>query len=116
MSSRLAIRSSFGQTMTERRLRVPFRLEARPFSDAPLGRGPWSDVQGQLVDLGRRDPIAGVNLLNGLGARRLREAKDLAGHGICPGVLEVDALVGLDRQVTLVRGEKRVRGDPHHPL
>src|SRR4051812_48878334 len=106
MSSRLAIGSSFDQTMTQITLRLPHRRVACRISDAPLSRP--SDVQSQLVDLRRRDPIAGVDLLNGVRARSLGKAEDLAGHGIGPGVLEVDALVGLDRQVTLVGREKCV--------
>src|SRR3954451_15612361 len=56
-----------------------------------------------------------VDLLHGLLVRRLAEAPHEPGRRVRPGVLEVDLLVVLDREVGVVRLHQAVGGDPLHP-
>src|SRR5262245_32968418 len=62
-----------------------------------------SDLDCELVDLLGRMASAPMDA-HDRGTRWARgEAEDLAAHRVEPGMLEVDALVGLDREVALVR-------------
>src|SRR5262245_32905353 len=56
----------------------------------------------ELVDLRGRMARALVDAHDALAARAGRQAEDLAGLGVEPRPLEVDALVALDREIPLV--------------
>jgi hypothetical protein len=73
------------------------------------------DLDGELVDLRSRMSRALVDSHHALAAWTRRQAEDLAGLGIQPRSLEMDAFVTLDCQVALVRFLELRRGDTDEP-
>src|SRR5689334_22601262 len=67
------------------------------------------NLDRELVDLGRGMAGALVDAHDALAAGAGRQAEDLAGLRVEPRALEVDTLVALDREITLV-GFLQLRG------
>lgn len=75
---------------------------------------PGLDGDRDFVDLVGRMAGTRMNALDGICVRGLRQAEDVSGSGIGPGLHELHALVGLYVEIGLVRRSKRVSSNANH--
>ena len=82
--------------------------------DTHEGRRTRSGRHGDLVHLVCGVTRALVNAADGIGVGGLGQAEDVAGLGVGPHMLEVDALLALDVQVRLARSGEVLGRDSSH--
>lgn len=80
----------------------------------PVCGGGGLDGDRDFVDLVGRMAGTRMDALDGICVRGLRQAEDVSGSGIGPGLHELHALVGLYVEIGLVCRSKRVSGNANH--
>jgi hypothetical protein len=93
---------------------VQYSTKPPVFVNAVTDDAAASRSDSDLVDLVCRVTGALVYAAYRIPARRLRQAEDVTGIGIGPGLLEDDPFLVLDVQVGLMRGCEGFRCDTHH--